>query len=147
MEAISWTCQAAIRLPQLSLAFKELDESIPLWGALLDVGLHLLVIDELDGIAVIQIVFAINQDLSFHLSIAKNQVVEDATVPQTDKTADFKQEMVAQLDADFVEWLQTLVKWLLLVHIFLESDFACVQIVLLPRTSFRIGRCRKRRVC
>ena len=36
--------------------------------------------------------------------------------------------MVAQLDADFVEWLQTLVKWLLLVHIFLESDFACVQI-------------------
>ena len=36
--------------------------------------------------------------------------------------------MVAQLDADFVEGLQTLVKWLVLVHFVLESDFACVQI-------------------
>ena len=51
--------QAASRLPQLSLAFKEFDENFPLRGVLLDVGLHLLVVDELDGIAVIQIVFAI----------------------------------------------------------------------------------------
>ena len=58
--AISLTSQATGRLPQFSLAFKEFDEGLPLWGVLLDVGLHLLVIDELDGVAVIQIVFAIN---------------------------------------------------------------------------------------
>ena len=66
------------RLPQLAFAFKEFDESLPLRGVLLDVGLHLLVIDELDRVAVIQIVLAVVENFSVHLAIAKNQVVEDA---------------------------------------------------------------------
>ncbi len=63
--------QAASRLPQLSLAFKEFDENFPLRSVFLDVGLNMLVIYELDGVTVIQIVLAILHDLAFYLTIAE----------------------------------------------------------------------------
>ena len=78
---------------QLALAFQIVGKRLPLGCAFLDVGLRLLVIDELRRIAVVQILVALI-GVGDHV-IMQDEVGECSAVPVADETADHEQDIVA----------------------------------------------------
>ena len=75
------TAQGVRLFLQFALTFKIFCEGFPLRSVLFSVSLHCISIDELKGIAVVEIVIAIKRNLAVNLSVAEHKIVEDAAVP------------------------------------------------------------------
>ena len=85
---ISWTSQATSRLLQFPLALQIVSERLPLRGILLTVGFHFVGVDELLGIAVVQIIVALVR-IGNHI-IMQDEVGEYPAVPITNETIELK---------------------------------------------------------
>ena len=92
------TAQGGRLFLQFALTFQIFCEGFPLRSVLFAVSLYCISINELKGIAVVEVVVAIKRNFAVHLSVAEDEVVEDTAVPQSDETADHKQSIVTQTD-------------------------------------------------
>ena len=110
-----------------------LRKDCPLLGSTFTIGLHTFVVDELKGIAVVQIIVTLIR-VGNHI-IMQDEVGEYHTVQITDKTADHKQGIVAQIELDFAIWLQTPIERFVSI---LEFDFTSVDI-----EPFNVGFCKE----
>ena len=86
---------------KLAFSFQVLQECLPLWGTALAVGLHALVVGKLRGIAVVEIVAAIVDDLAVGLSAAEHEVVEHLATDETDAGGPAgKEELTIEIKVD-----------------------------------------------
>lgn len=74
-----------------------MNEGFPLCGVLLDVFLHYLFIDELRGIAVVQIIARIALILT-NRRIVQDKVIENAAVKVGHETADQEQDTLSEVE-------------------------------------------------
>ena len=85
------TAQGKRLFLQFALAFQVISEKFPLPGILLDVCLHFVGVDELEGIAVLQIIVPLVKVRN--LIIMQDKVCEYPTIPVTDETADYEKSL------------------------------------------------------
>ena len=78
-----------------AFAFKIFSKGLPLYGILLDIGLSALVVDELSGIAVVQVVAGIALVLANH-GIVQHEVGEYTAVKVGHEATDLEQETLAE---------------------------------------------------
>jgi len=86
-------------LLQFALALQIFRGCIPLLRSFSTIGLHTLVVDELQGIAVVKvIVIVVVYDFAVHLSTAEYEVIEYLATDETDKGTAGKECLIAQTE-------------------------------------------------
>jgi len=80
---------------QLALAFQIFQERLPLRSATKAIGLYFVRVDELQRIAVVEIVAAIVDDLAVNLSAAEHKVIEHLATDETDAGGSAGKEVFA----------------------------------------------------
>jgi len=87
---------AAIGLfPQLAFTFQVFRKEFPMRGVLLDVGLDCIGINELKGVAVVEVVVAIVDYLAVNLPAAEYEVIEHLAADKTDMGGSARKEVFA----------------------------------------------------
>ena len=120
------TAQGGRLFPQFAFTFQVFREEFPMRGVLLDVSLDCIGIDELKGVAIVEVVVTIVNYLAINLPAAEYKVVEQLAAYKTDVCGSTGKEVFAtyiEIDTgkqrDFFKQR---------FHRVAEAYFACVQV-------------------
>ena len=95
------TARGGRLFPKFALAFQIFRELLPLCDSIDAVGLHGFIVDELRGIAVLEVIAVVDDLPAFDAPLAEHKVEEYLTTNEADVCGStFEQEFSVQIEVD-----------------------------------------------